>query len=131
MNVEGQISKTTDAMGQINAVKYDTFGEAMQGAGRILQTSFIMPIGEQALPILASLPMVQAGAAAAGGDIGKMAQSFGDALSNMVNGLAEMLPQITNVAVELVTGLVDGIVECASNRAGRRRLNYGTGKRHY
>ena len=51
MNVEGQISKTTDAMGQINAVKYDTFGEAMQGAGRILQTSFIMPIGEQALPI--------------------------------------------------------------------------------
>lgn len=57
MDVEGQISKTTDAMGQINAVKYDTFGEAMQGAGRILQTSFIMPIGEQALPISASLQM--------------------------------------------------------------------------
>ena len=46
MDVEGQISKTTDAMGKINAVKYDTFSEAMQGAGRILQTSFIMPIGE-------------------------------------------------------------------------------------
>ena len=114
MNVEGQISKTTDAMGQINAVKYDTFGEAMQGAGRILQTSFIMPIGEQALPIFSQFANeLQAGAAAADGDIGKMAQSFGDALSNMVNGLAEMLPQITNVAVELVTGLVDGIVESA------------------
>ena len=112
MDVEGQISKTTDAMGKINAVKYDTFSEAMQGAGRILQTSFIMPIGEQALPIFSQFANELAqGAAEAGGDMGKMAQSFGDALGNMVNGLAEMLPQITSFAVELVSGLVDGIVE--------------------
>ncbi|MCM1439965.1 MAG: phage tail tape measure protein, partial [Roseburia sp.] len=114
MDVEGQISKTTDAMGKINAVKYDTFGEAMQGAGRILQTSFIMPIGEQALPIFSQFANELAqGAAEAGGDMGKLAQSFGDALGNMVNGLAEMLPQITSFAVELVSGLVDGIVESA------------------
>ena len=114
MDVEGQISKTTDAMGKINAVKYDTFSEAMQGAGRILQTSFIMPIGEQALPIFSQFANELAqGAAEAGGDMGKMAQSFGDALGNMVNGLAEMLPQITSFAVELVSGLVDGIVESA------------------
>ena len=114
MNVEGQISKTTDAMGQINAVKYDTFGEAMQGAGRILQTSFIMPIGEQALPIFSQFANeLQAGAAAAGGDIGKLAESFGTALKNMVSGLSEMLPQIATFAVELVKGLADGIVENA------------------
>lgn len=114
MDVEGQISKTTDAMGKINAVKYDTFSEAMQGAGRILQTSFIMPIGEQALPIFSQFANELAqGAAEAGGDMGKLAQSFGDALGNMVNGLAEMLPQITSFAVELVSGLVDGIVESA------------------
>lgn len=111
MNVEGQISKTTDAMGQINAVKYDTFGEAMQGAGRILQTSFIMPIGEQALPIFSKFANeLQSGAAAAGGDIGKLADSFGTALKNMVGGLADMLPQIATFAVELVQGLADGIV---------------------
>ena len=114
MDVEGQISKTTDAMGKINAVKYDTFGEAMQGAGRILQTSFIMPIGEQALPIFSQFANeLQQGAAAAGGDIGKMAQSFGDALGNLVNGLSEMLPQIATFAVEMVNGLVGGIVESA------------------
>ena len=114
MDVEGQISKTTDAMGKINAVKYDTFSEAMQGAGRILQTSFIMPIGEQALPIFSQFANELAqGAAEAGGDMGKLAQSFGDALGNMVNGLAEMLPQVTSFAVELVNGLVDGIVESA------------------
>lgn len=114
MDVEGQISKTTDTMGQINAVKYDTFGEAMKGAGRILQTSFIMPIGEQALPIFSQFANeLQQGAAAAGGDMGKMAQSFGDALANMVSGLSDMLPQITTFAVELVTGLADGIVNSA------------------
>lgn len=111
MNVEGQISKTADAMGQINAVKYDTFGEAMQGAGRILQTSFIMPIGEQALPIFSQFANeLQSGAAAAGGDIGKLADSFGTALKNMAGGLADMLPQIATFAVELVQGLADGIV---------------------
>jgi phage-related minor tail protein/phage-related protein len=111
MNVEGQISKTADAMGQINAVKYDTFGEAMQGAGRILQTSFIMPIGEQALPIFSQFANeLQSGAAAAGGDIGKLADSFGTALKNMVGGLADMLPQIATFAVELVQSLADGIV---------------------
>lgn len=111
MNVEGQISKTADAMGQINAVKYDTFGEAMQGAGRILQTSFIMPIGEQALPIFSKFANeLQSGAAEAGGDIGKLADSFGTALKNMVGGLADMLPQIATFAVELVQGLADGIV---------------------
>lgn len=111
MNVEGQISKTADAMGQINAVKYVTFGEAMQGAGRILQTSFIMPIGEQALPIFSQFANeLQSGAAAAGGDIGKLADSFGTALKNMVGGLADMLPQIATFAVELVQGLADGIV---------------------
>lgn len=115
MDVEGQISKTTDAMGKINAVKYDTFGEVMQGIGRILQTSFIMPIGDQALPVFSQFANELAqGAEEAGGDMGKLAQSFGDALGNMVNGLAEMLPQITSFAVELVRGLVDGIAESAS-----------------
>ena len=114
MGVEGEISKSVDAMGQINAVKYDTFGEAMQGAGRILQTSFIMPIGEQALPIFSQFANELAqGAAEADGDMGKLARSFGDALGNMISGLSEMLPQIADFAVELVSGLADGIVESA------------------
>ena len=69
-----------------------------------------MPIGEQALPIFSQFANeLQQGAAAAGGDIGKMAQSFGDALGNLVNGLSEMLPQIATFAVEMVNGLVGGI----------------------
>ena len=111
MDVEGQIDKTVDAMGAINAVKYDTFGEAMQGAGRILQTSFVMPIGEEALPIFSQFANeLQQGAKAAGGDMGKMARSFGDALGNMAGGLSEMIPKIADFAMELVKGLADGVM---------------------
>lgn len=114
MDVEGQISKTTDAMGQINAVKYDTFGEAIKGAGRILQTSFIMPIGEQALPIFSDFANeISRGAAEAGGDIGKFADSFGTAIKNLTSGLTELIPQIADFAVEMVSGLAQGIVENA------------------
>ena len=114
MDVEGQISRTTDAMGQINAVKYDTFGEAIKGAGRILQTSFIMPIGEQALPIFSDFANeISRGAAEAGGDIGKFADSFGTAIKNLTSGLTELIPQIADFAVEMVSGLAQGIVENA------------------
>lgn len=114
MDVEGQISRTTDAMGQINAVKYDTFGKAIKGAGRILQTSFIMPIGEQALPIFSDFANeISRGAAEAGGDIGKFADSFGTAIKNLTSGLTELIPQIADFAVEMVSGLAQGIVENA------------------
>ena len=114
MDVEGQISRTTDAMGQINAVKYDTLGEAIKGAGRILQTSFIMPIGEQALPIFSDFANeISRGAAEAGGDIGKFADSFVTAIKNLTSGLTELIPQIADFAVEMVSGLAQGIVENA------------------
>lgn len=112
MEVDGQISKTIDAMDEINAVKYDTFAQAMEGTGRILQTSLIMPIGEQVLPIFNQFANeLQTGAAEAGGDVGKMAESFGTALNNMVNGITEIIPQIAEFAIQIITGLAEGLVE--------------------
>ena len=51
-NLNGEISTTTDALSKINAVKYDDFGSAMSGLGRVLKTNFVLPIGEEALPAL-------------------------------------------------------------------------------
>jgi len=51
-DTRGEISKTTDALGKINAVKYNTFGEAMEGIKRNLTTGVLLPIGDQILPIL-------------------------------------------------------------------------------
>ena len=49
-NTQGEISKSVDALGQINAVKYNTFGEAMEGIKRNLQTDLLVPLGEQLMP---------------------------------------------------------------------------------
>ena len=44
-----------ETMDDINAIKYDSFGEALQGIGRNLQTGILMPISEKLLPIVSDL----------------------------------------------------------------------------
>lgn len=51
-NVNGKVSESTNALNQINAVKYNTFGEAVDGIKRQLETSILIPLGEKILPIL-------------------------------------------------------------------------------
>ena len=51
-NTQGEINKTVDALGKINEVKYNTFGEAMEGIKRNLQTGLLLPLGDQILPKL-------------------------------------------------------------------------------
>ena len=50
--VDGAIDGTIDTLGKINAVKYDTFGEAMAGIKRNLETGILIPIGDAVLPAL-------------------------------------------------------------------------------
>lgn len=52
VSTEGEITKNKDALGQINAVKYDTFGEAMTGIKRQMETGILIPLGEKILPKL-------------------------------------------------------------------------------
>ena len=49
---EGEISKTSDALGKINETKYDDIGSALQGLGRTLQTDLIQPLGEDLKPVV-------------------------------------------------------------------------------
>jgi len=53
--LDGGISTTNDALEQINEVKYNSLGEALQGIGRNLQTQLLMPIGEKLLPVISEL----------------------------------------------------------------------------
>lgn len=52
---EGQIDMTKDALGEINAIKYDSVGDAMAGLGRNIQTSVLMPLGDKLLPIVSDV----------------------------------------------------------------------------
>ena len=49
-NTKGEIGKNVEALEKINEVKYDTFGEAMQGIKRNLETGLLIPLGEKIMP---------------------------------------------------------------------------------
>lgn len=49
-DMEGSISSTTDAMQEINNVKFDSVGAAIEGIKRKLETYIFIPIGEKILP---------------------------------------------------------------------------------
>ena len=108
-NLNGEISTTTDAFPKINAVKYDDFGSAMSGLGRVLKTNFVLPIGEEALPALlilstsfrrAQLPRTAI--------FPKCPTPSG--LCGLIEDFSTILPQVTDFATEIVLGLVDGLV---------------------
>lgn len=55
MGMTDAFNGTIDTMGEINDVKYDSVGEALQGIGRNIQTGVLMPIGDKLLPIISDL----------------------------------------------------------------------------
>lgn len=55
MSTQGEISKTSDALESINAVKYNSVGEAISGIKRNLETGILLPISENVLPKLNEL----------------------------------------------------------------------------
>lgn len=109
-NLNGEISTTTDALSKINAVKYDDFGSAMSGLGRVLKTNFVLPIGEEALPALSDfVNELSAGVASANGDISKMSDTFGTALAGLIEDFSTILPLLVEGALQIVLALANGI----------------------
>lgn len=51
-NIESQTDMTASTLDGINEVKYNTFGEALDGIKRNLQTSLIVPLGEAIMPLM-------------------------------------------------------------------------------
>lgn len=84
-----------NSMAKMQEVKYDDFGSAMEGIGRILETKLILPIGERLIPVLEELS--------------NQFLTFIDSpegeefLNNIVNGVTSLI----NGAVNLVQFLVD------------------------
>ena len=52
-NTKGSITQTTDALDQINEVRFDDLGSAIQGLGRTLNTDVVKPIGDELTPVVA------------------------------------------------------------------------------
>jgi phage-related minor tail protein len=51
-NIQGAYDKTNQSAQKLNEIKYNSFGEAITGIGRQIQTGILLPLGEAALPML-------------------------------------------------------------------------------
>ncbi len=110
-DVTGEFDKTYDVMQKINETKYDTFGEVMQGVGRILKTSFITPIGEEALPAFTDFAKeLSKGAMEAEGDVSKMGEAAAEATEVLVSGLDGVTQKIVQTLVPFIAEIATVIV---------------------
>lgn len=109
-----QVDKTADTLDDINEIKYDDLESAFEGAGRAIQTGFVKPIGDKALPAFKDFAeTISEGAKEANGDIEKMSDVFGDALGDLASDLTAFIPDFIDFGNEIIYGLVDGIAEAA------------------
>lgn len=109
-----QVDKTADTLDDINEIKYDDLESAFEGAGRAIQTGFVKPIGDKALPAFKDFAeTISEGAKEANGDIEKMSDVFGEAVGDLASDLTTFIPDFIDLGGEIVIGLVDGIAEAA------------------
>lgn len=52
LDTQGEISKTSSALEDINNQKYDDIGSAIEGLGRTLETDVVKPLGEELKPVV-------------------------------------------------------------------------------
>lgn len=52
MDVNGNISTTSDALDTINEKRYDDIGSALSGLGRTIETDVLVPLGEELKPVV-------------------------------------------------------------------------------
>lgn len=109
-----QVDKTADTLDDINEIKYDDLESAFEGAGRAIQTGFVKPIGDKALPAFKDFAeTISEGAKEANGDIGEMSDVFGEAIGDLASDLTAFIPDFIDFGNEVIYGLVDGIAEAA------------------
>lgn len=112
----GQIQSGTDALKQLNEIKYDDLGSAMQGIGKTIKNGMLLPIGNQLLPLL------NTGANKLQGFADEIASVFDDGFqSGDELKIAEIISKMLDeVAKAISTGLpkiIDFIVPILGNLA--------------
>lgn len=138
-NVNDVFDQTKDTMGEISAIKYNTIGEAFSGIGRQLQTSFLLPLVDLALPALSDFSNWFASAipkakeffsALGGGPLGEFANGIKEAGLNVQwlfeNGFdGEMEGVTTNYLKSF--GMAEGMAEQTADKIGDifKELKFG------
>jgi len=86
MSVEGEISKTSTALEDINEQKYDDIGSALQGLGRTIETDVVKPLGEELKPVVEeAIEYVKENGPAIKDVVSKLVEKVGDFVGYIVD----------------------------------------------
>lgn len=116
-DIQNGYDKTKATMEEINDVKYDDIGSALEGVKRSIQTNIFIPLSEEAMPTLNEFAK---GAKESVKEVAKafeteglegLAKAVGKQMSKGVTEIAKLSPTFIQAGVELVKGLVEGIRE--------------------
>ncbi len=106
-----QVNKTADTLDDINDIKYDDLESAFKGAGRAIQTGFVLPIGKKATPAFKEFAeTISKGAKEANGDIGEMADVFSESVGNLIDDVSDVIPEMVSGGGKIVSGVIKGVV---------------------
>lgn len=113
-NMNGEISKTNDALKNINSVKYNSLTEALAGIGRNLQTGIMVPISENVLPklnemgswITANMPQIQATIETAMNYVGGLFNVFGQSIQFVIDNSNILIPVLAGVTAAITAQFI-------------------------
>ena len=97
---------------QLMEIKYNDFGSAMQGIGRMLQTNLLLPMSEKALPIFNEFANnLKKAFSGEGIDAEAFSNAISNLLQNLLNKFIEYAPQILSSGATILQNLILGIQE--------------------
>jgi TP901 family phage tail tape measure protein len=117
-NIGKTASTTKDTLGEINKVKYNTFGEALEGIKRNFQTALIDPMEKNVLPamsdfsnwIVQHMPEIQKGIKMALDDATKVFNGLKDAVKFVTDNMNILLPVIGSVTGAIAAQAIINVV---------------------
>ncbi len=114
-DIQNGYDQTKQTMQEINDVKYDDIGSALEGVKRSIQTNIFIPLSEEAMPTLnefakgAKESVKEVAKAFETGGMEGLAKAVGKQMSKGVTEIAKLSPTFIQAGVELVKGFAEGI----------------------
>ena len=119
--LEGAYNDVSGTMDQINEVKYDDAGSALEALKRKAQTSLLLPISEDILPAISGATEAAAGyinqlaSAYESEGINGLIEEAGNIFSDIATKSAEEAPHMVEIAASFIEQMVEGF----KNNSGR------------
>ena len=114
-NTKGVMDQTKATMESIKEIKYDSFGEAMEGIGRQIETGILVPLGDSLMPLLNDfanwinehMPQIQEVMAVAMDGVKIAVEAAGKVFETLYNTVQNILPVLQQLA-PVIAGVAAG-----------------------